>query len=540
MRYFNQTVNWAKFFETANADHQVYFWQNNQLKLQNQKLQNQKLEIENVNGNLPKLETENLEKNLIKSENLKLENSENEFQKIEENSNRKSDLKAAENSEKENLIIIYEYPWQFGLKMWYIPRLWLSKNSLKNENWQNYLAQNLVEIAKIAKTKNITFIKFELDFGLENSGNCEQITDEKLEMENLEKLEKMTKIESETKSETEQIEKEILQRLAQNLDKTIQKKIQKSSKKLQYLQTLILDLNQLKLPVLAKISKNVEIEKFKIRENEKNEKSQWEIDEGENLELEVEKRESQIATFWHQNDKIWLKIMDKRTRYGTRKAVEFGWQFSVEKSPENFEIFYNLAEETSLRQGFAIHSKNYLQKLFKQEFARIIVLFDKNVAQAAWLGIWQLENKNSVLTNLYGGNSLISRDNYGQYFLHLAAIFLAKLESEKLNLVEDTDEKKYQESSQKETEKISQTENKIPKEILKSSQNQCFYDLGGLESGKGFDLFKKGYIGEIRNFVGPFDIILQPKKYQLVNQIIKFGKFWQNLKNQIKKKIRGK
>ena len=32
MRYFNQTVNWAKFFGLANRKHQVYFWKDDKLQ----------------------------------------------------------------------------------------------------------------------------------------------------------------------------------------------------------------------------------------------------------------------------------------------------------------------------------------------------------------------------------------------------------------------------------------------------------------------------------------------------------------------------
>ena len=909
MRYFNQTVNWAKFFGLANRNHQVYFWKDDKLQTV--------LEISQKKVELSKnWERENWEK-LGKNKNSQVswENSQ----------------KILEDNWRENLIIIYEYPWQLGLKMWYIPRIWLPNQMTKNENWENYLGESLQKISQTAKTKNITFIKFELDFEninefrengekgnffkleqtqkekiksekgvisiakieniepvkkIENSENnlrnkklvLEKVENSQNELQNLNQLncqnqkleiqnntesifqiqtknsqktasilqEGKTKAwqkESETeKSKTEKnwqkndkklVEKKLnsqkedqknlkilvnseteKSKLEIKIETIIQKSskflIQKSAKKLQYLETLVLDLGELKLQVLetsknlenktlAKIKEEIYQKEKKVIEESKNEnenekseqnwihnpqnenqsenckilekkqeisknlsnqneirkegksfdtkpqkldlekvenwqkntygnksqleinlKKNWQEFENEN-QKSLEKSENKnkieylaklnkkvsennakkikiqhfssnlqaenhknienfelvskektvsknirnnnpqknqtltteltckIIDFWEQNDKIWTRIMDKRTRYGTRKAVDFGWQVSFEKNSENFEIFYNLCQETSFRQGFAIHSKNYLQRLFDEPFSRIIILFDQNIAQAAWLGIWQSENQNSILTNLYGGNSLVSRDNYGQYFLHLAAIFLAKWESSDCNSLKNTsfelinsekivensqnnleiqsfakkhydkksslelatdlqinsenknskkiknnnetlENKKIDETNQRnelnwsknpeKSEKVEEIQNTSKMEtelkiLLKNSEygkkedclieslkleenseqiwqekeirdqivekklaeklqnyhlSQCFYDLGGLENGKGFDLFKKGYFGQKRSFVGPFDIILEPKKYQTVNQIIKIGKVLKSLK----------
>lgn len=177
-----------------------------------------------------------------------------------------------------------------------------------------------------------------------------------------------------------------------------------------------------------------------------------------------------IEDFWTNNQKWFTANLDKRTRYGTRKALEYGWKISWAKSKENFEAFYSLHQDTSIRQKFSIHGREYLNTLFRLPFTKIVILRDKDEnPQAAWLGII---NQNTII-HLYGGNSQQSRENYGQYMLNLAAVYIG-------------------------------------------SENDCHtLDLGGTEEGKGFDMFKKGYKGQEWNFYGPFDIVLDKWSYNL-------------------------
>ena len=182
----------------------------------------------------------------------------------------------------------------------------------------------------------------------------------------------------------------------------------------------------------------------------------------------------QVAEFVETNQDWINQNMDKRTRYGNRKALKSEWQIDVSESRQTFEDFYELHRETGERQGFGVHAREYLHKLFEQDFSRLIVLRDaQGKAQSGWFGV----SLNGVLVNLYGGNGLYSRDNYGQYLMHLVAMMRAK------------------------------------------SEKCAFYDLGGLEEGKGFDLFKKGYQGEIINFTTPVDIVLDKWSYRVYNLV---------------------
>ena len=277
---------------------------------------------------------------------------------------------------------VYQYPLAGGvfskLKFWYIPRAFIIKKQLDSSDL-SVQTNNLLDIIKAkAATQNIVLIK--LDLGLD----FQQWPDTRSDLTN-------------------------------------------SAKKLQYLSTNILNLN--------------------------------------NLESCIS-----IEDFWTKNKSWFEASFDKRTRYGTRKALDYGWKFSTEKSSDNFEKFYKLHFDTANRQGFGLHSYDYLAAFYKQNFSRVIILRDAdNVVQAGWLGA----AINYSLINLYGGNSLVSRDNYGQYFLHLIALWQAV------------------------------------------NQELSTYDLGGMELGKGFDLFKQGYKGSKVEFLGPFDIILKPRLHNL-------------------------
>ncbi len=189
-----------------------------------------------------------------------------------------------------------------------------------------------------------------------------------------------------------------------------------------------------------------------------------------------------LTDFFQKNTDFWATV-NQTTRRNTRKSLEHGWFVSSEKTLSNFESFWNIILKTSKKQGFYLHSKNYYYQLFKQDFSHILILNDvQQKAQAAWLGV----NLNKSLVYLYGGNLEDSRKFNGQYFLHLAALYLA------------------------------------------ANQNCLTYDLGGYETGSGYGKFKEGYKGYMKTFLGPTDIVTKPIIYKIVNMIIRGAKTVKN------------
>jgi len=174
-----------------------------------------------------------------------------------------------------------------------------------------------------------------------------------------------------------------------------------------------------------------------------------------------------IAQFFTENNVFWSTTNQNIRRY-TKKSIEQNWKIDI-NSP-NFDEWYDVHKATSERQKFATHSKFYLEQLYKQKFATSIILRGSDgKAQAAWLGgIF-----GDTLVYLHGGNTEESFSKYGQYLIHLVAIYLARI------------------------------------------QGCTKYDLGGYEEDKGFSKFKSGYRGELVYFPGAFDIVLKEPDYFL-------------------------
>ena len=191
-----------------------------------------------------------------------------------------------------------------------------------------------------------------------------------------------------------------------------------------------------------------------------------EIQLPENSNIETIETEN-LVKFFNDNNVFWSTTNQNIRRY-TKKSLEQNWK--IEVNSLNFEEWYEVHRATSERQKFATHSKYYLEQLYKQKFATSIILKDQdNKTQAAWLGgIF-----GDTLVYLHGGNTEESFKKYGQYLVHLIAIYIAKI------------------------------------------HNCKKYDLGGYEEEKGFSKFKSGYRGELITFPGAFDIVLKEPDYFL-------------------------
>jgi lipid II:glycine glycyltransferase (peptidoglycan interpeptide bridge formation enzyme) len=192
-----------------------------------------------------------------------------------------------------------------------------------------------------------------------------------------------------------------------------------------------------------------------------------------------------LSSFFLDTKAFWSTTNENIRRY-TKKSLNQGWRVNIDKTPQNFEAFWQVYQSTSERQKFSTHHKSNMKVLFEQDFSRLIVLYDpQNQPQAAWMGLVSEQ----TLTYLYGGNTQLSFAGYGQYLVHLVAI--------KMLVTED----------------------------LK------YYDLGKYDELHSYSAFKKGYRGEIREFLGPVDIVLKPWKYKLINFLIGMRKLFSQSPN---------
>ena len=187
--------------------------------------------------------------------------------------------------------------------------------------------------------------------------------------------------------------------------------------------------------------------------------------------------------FYRQNQSFFGQTNENIRRY-TRKSLTKNWVIDTTKTSENFEHFWSVYLATAHRQNFAIHPRDYFEKMLGQDFVRLIVLKDESgVPHCCWLGV----KIGDTLYYLYGGNDSYSFENYGQYLIHLVALQIA------------------------------------------SNENVTKYDLGGYDNSKGFGKFKEGYRGEIVRFLGPIDILLKPVIYHSINKSIQIVKSTRSL-----------
>lgn len=299
---------------------------------------------------------------------------------------------------------VYEYPWQFGQKFWYIPRLDLGKN----------YQQNLTKIIAKAKSNQVVFIKTDFDDNW--------LRENKIE------------------------DKNGLNKFLEN--QNLATKFVWSHKKLQFNQTPVLSLENT-------LNQNIFTEK------------------------ELLNPESNKLLEFYQNTQDFWKNTNQNVRRYTKKSLTKNWQISTDKTEDNFKSFLQIYNQTKDRQNFAIQTHKYLKDLFNQENSRLIVLYNsQNKPHAFWFGLVS----EKTLTYLYGGNTEESFANYGQYLLHLVAVAIA-------------------------------VQHQLP-----------FYDLGGYDSTSGYGKFKENYRGQIRNFLGPIDFVLNPAKYNFINLMIKLVK----------------
>jgi lipid II:glycine glycyltransferase (peptidoglycan interpeptide bridge formation enzyme) len=181
-----------------------------------------------------------------------------------------------------------------------------------------------------------------------------------------------------------------------------------------------------------------------------------------------------LTNLWNDTQDFWKTTNNNVKRY-TKKSLDKNWHISTEKSTTNFEKFYKIYNHTKDIRGFAIQSRDYLEKLYSQDFSKIIILSDESgEPHCVWFGI-QIGN---TQTYLYGGNTQKSFDDYGQYLVHLVALNSALANQAK------------------------------------------FYDLGGYDANSGYGKFKDNYKGAIRIFPGAIDTPINQFKFYGISLII--------------------
>jgi lipid II:glycine glycyltransferase (peptidoglycan interpeptide bridge formation enzyme) len=182
-----------------------------------------------------------------------------------------------------------------------------------------------------------------------------------------------------------------------------------------------------------------------------------------------------------------LKLMHQKTRYNIRVAQKHNVLVEEKTDDEAFEIYLKLYFETTKRQNYHGHNQNYHKLIWKtlksSGMARLLIATYNNKPLTAWM----LLNFQNTLYYPYGGSSIAHREVMANNLIAWEAIKLGK----KLNL------KKF----------------------------DMWGALGPNPNPKdpwiGFHNFKKGYGGQLVEYIGTFDLVLNWPIYILFTLIDK-------------------
>ncbi|MBI2267987.1 MAG: peptidoglycan bridge formation glycyltransferase FemA/FemB family protein [Candidatus Blackburnbacteria bacterium] len=188
-------------------------------------------------------------------------------------------------------------------------------------------------------------------------------------------------------------------------------------------------------------------------------------------------------TFWidlTKSEEELLKNMHPKTRYNIRVAQRHGVTVVEDNSKEAFEKYLDLTEQTTKRQGFYAHTekyhrlmwetlKNQKSKVKSQNELRARLLTAKYGGEI--LIAWILFSFKDLLYYPYGASSDQHRNLMASYLMMWETIRYGK------------------------------------KLKLKT------FDLWGKEEGKGFTRFKEGFAPKTIEFIGTWDLVINPNLY---------------------------
>ncbi len=189
-------------------------------------------------------------------------------------------------------------------------------------------------------------------------------------------------------------------------------------------------------------------------------------------------------TFWldlTKSEKELLTQMKPKTRYNTRLAERKGIQIVEDNSPQAFAEYWQLTQETTARQGFYAHSRPYHHLMFETTRAAGVSHLFKAVYEGKTLTTWIVFVLNKTLYYPYGASTREEKNLFPNNLMMWEMIKFGK------------------------------------------AQNCTRFDLWGSlgpdpdtqDPWYGFHRFKEGYGGKLVEFVGTYDLVVNPVLYPL-------------------------
>lgn len=187
-------------------------------------------------------------------------------------------------------------------------------------------------------------------------------------------------------------------------------------------------------------------------------------------------------SFWldlNKSEETLLSEMKQKTRYNTRLAEKKGVKIIEDNSDAGFEEYWRLTEETTKRQGFYAHTKKYHRLMFSSLNESGIAHLFKAEHEGKTLATWIIFILNGIMYYPYGASTRDDRNVFGSNLMMWEVIKFGK-------------------------------------------KNGCkLFDLWGSPGPNpkpsdpwiGFHRFKEGYGAKLVEFVGTYDLVINPLLY---------------------------
>jgi lipid II:glycine glycyltransferase (peptidoglycan interpeptide bridge formation enzyme) len=179
--------------------------------------------------------------------------------------------------------------------------------------------------------------------------------------------------------------------------------------------------------------------------------------------------------------------MHPKTRYNIRVANRYGVEIKEQTDDKGFEIYLKLLFDTTKRQGFYLHTEKYHRDLWKKLKDTGMIHIMLASYQNQILSAFMIFNIKDQLFYPYGASLDTNRQVMAPTLLMWEVIKLGK--------------------------------------ILKCSTFDMWGCLGPHakegENGYGFHRFKQGYGGQLVEYVGTYDLVINPLLYKVYNSVDK-------------------
>lgn len=181
------------------------------------------------------------------------------------------------------------------------------------------------------------------------------------------------------------------------------------------------------------------------------------------------------------DEEMLFANLSSKTRYNVRLAQKKGVTIFENTTQEGLDIYLNILKETTARQGFYAHGPEYFQKMWDvlgdTGMIRILNAVYENKVLVSWIVFLF----NGVIYYPYGASIRENRDVMASNLMMWEVIRLGKKEG--------------------------------------CTKLDMWGSLGPQPNTKdpwyGFHRFKEGYGGTLTEFVGTYDLVLDPMMYQL-------------------------